>query len=341
MSVRYDVAVVGVASVVGETVLSLLDERGFPVGTLWALDDSDSSESRVEFRGAYIPVRSLADFDFSQVALAFFCAGEDIAARYAPKAAAAGCIVIDDSAQFRNEDDVPLVVPEINANAVADYHRRRIIANPNGCATLLLTTLKKIYDQVGIERINVATYQAVSGTGRPGMDELAEQTMSIFNMKGIANKVYPKQIAFNVLPMIGEPMENGYTREEMKMAWETRKILGENTLRVNATCVRVPVFFGHSMAVHLETREKISAEAARRVLAKTPGVELLDRSDEGAFPTAVSEAVGSDAVYVGRVREDITHPRGLDLWIVADNVRKGAALNCIQIAEILVKDYLS
>lgn len=341
MPAKYNVAVVGVTSVVGEAVLSLLAERDFPVETLYAVDSTAAAGGRVEFRDTYVQLQNVADFDFSQVQLAFFCAAEEIAALHVPRAVAAGCVAIDDSAQFRYEEDVPLVVPEVNVHALGHYRRRRIVANPNSCVTLLLVALKGIYDAVGVERINVATYQAVSGTGKMAMDELATQTMSIFNMKEVASKVYSKQIAFNVLPVVGDLLDNGFTREEMKMLWETRKILGDEAIQVNATCVRVPVFFGHSQAVHIETREKITAAAARHLLEKSPGVKLADRRKAGAYPTAVTEAVGTDAVHVGRVRNDLSHPRGLDLWIVADNVRKGAALNSIQIAEILVKDYLS
>ena len=321
--------------------MSLLLERDFPLGTLYAVDSAEAEVGRVEFRDGYLQVQSVTDFDFSRVQLAIFCAGEEIAARHVPRAAAAGCLVIDDSEQFRYEQDIPLVVPEVNVAALGQIRRRGIVANPDSCVTSLLVALKPIYDAVGIERINVATYQAVSGMGKAAMDELATQTMSIFNMKEVTSKVYSKQIAFNVLPMIGEALENGYTREEMKMLWETRKILEDEAIRINATCVRVPVFFGHSLAVHLETRENITAAEAGRLLEKTPGIKLMDGRAAGTYPTAVSDAVGSDAVYVGRVREDLSHRRGLDLWVVADNIRKGAALNSIQIAEILVKDYLS
>ncbi len=340
MSGKFNVAVVGVTSAAGEVALTLLAERNFPVGTLYALDDERAAGGRVEFGDGYTRIQDVAKFDFSQARIALFFAGEKAAAVHVPRAAAAGCIVIDDSEQFRYEQDVPLVVPEVNAFAIAQYLSRRIIANPNSCVTSLLVALTAIHDAVSIERINVATYQAVSGSGKKGMDELAAQTTDLFNMKTITSKVYPKQIAFNVLPVIGEILDNGYTREEMKMSWETRKILGDDSLQVNATCVRVPVFFGHSQAVYVETRAKITAAAARRLLEKSPGVKVLDGDKQGAYPTAVTEAVGKDGVYVGRLREDISHPRGLDLWIVADNVRKGAALNSIQIAEILVKDYL-
>jgi aspartate-semialdehyde dehydrogenase len=232
------------------------------------------------------------------------------------------------------------VVPEVNARELKDMGRRNIVANPSACVTLMLTALKQIYDVAGLERVNAVTYQAVSGMGRMAVDELANQSMAIFNMKGITSKVYPKQIAFNVLSVIGELMENGYTREEMKMQCESRKILADQSLKLNATCVLVPVFYGHSLALHIETREKLSVEQARQLLEKSPGVKLVEGRKVDAFPTPVTEAVGTDAVYVGRIREDVTHPRGLDLWIVADNVRKGVALNSIQIAEILVKDYL-
>jgi len=340
MPAKYNVAIVGTASVVGETLLALLAEREFPVATLYPLESAQYAGGRVEFGDAYVQVRDVAAFDFAQAHLAFFCAGEEIAALHVPRAAAAGCVVIDDSAQFRQVEDVPLVVPEVNGHVLAAYTRRGIIANPNSCVTSLLLVLKAIYDAAGIERLNVATYQAVSGNGKMAIDELASQTMAIFNMKPVATKVYPKQIAFNVLPFIGEYMENGYTREEMKMVWETRKVLEDETLRINATCVRVPVFFGHSQAVHIETRDKLAAAAARKLLEQSPGIELMNDGKQGDYPTAVTEAAGTDPVYVGRVRDDVSHPHGLDFWIVADNVRKGAALNCIQIAEILVKEYL-
>jgi aspartate-semialdehyde dehydrogenase len=340
MPSAYNVAIVGITSAVGETILAMLAERDFPVATLFALDGLEGAGGRVEFNETYVRLQDVAAFDFSHAHIAFFCAGEQISTLHAPRAAAAGCIVIDDSAQFRYEADVPLVVPEVNASAVAAYKKRGIIANPNSCVTLLVVALKAIHDAVGIKRINVATYQAVSGMGKAGMDELATQATSLFNMKGVVSKVYPKQIAFNVLPVIGELLDNGYSREEMKMVWETRKILGDDDIQVNATCVRVPVFYGHSQAVHVETRIKITVAAARRLLEKSPGVKLMDGKKPGAYPTAVTEAAGKDAVYVGRLREDISHDKGLDLWIVADNVRKGAALNSIQIAEILVKDYL-
>ncbi len=340
MSKTFDVAVVGATGAVGETIISILEERKFPVGTLYPLASARSAGSRVEFRGSYLKVQDLAQFDFSKVQIGLFSAGGDVSAIYAPKAAAAGCIVIDNTAHFRYEADIPLVVPEVNPHAIAQYPARNIIANPN-CSTIqMLVALKPIYDAVGITRINVCTYQAVSGTGKEAIEELAGQSAALLNASPIEPKVYPKQIAFNVLPQIDVFQDNGYTKEEMKMVWETQKIFEDANIKVNPTAARVPVFYGHSEAVHIETRDKISAAQARALLQKAPGVVVLDELKPGGYPTAVTESAGTDAVYVGRIREDISHPRGLDLWIVSDNVRKGAALNSIQIAEILIKDYL-
>ncbi len=340
MNNMIDVAVVGATGAVGEAIIAILEERNFPVGNLFPLASQRTAGSRIAFKGRQVRVGVLADFDFNKVRLGLFSAGAGVSAEYAPQAVAAGCVVIDNSSQFRNDDDIPLVVPEVNPHAVADYSARNIIANPN-CSTIqMVVALKPIHDAVGIERINVATYQSVSGTGREAMAELAGQTAALLSGKDIECNVYPKQIAFNVLPHIDVFMDNGYTREEMKMVWETRKIMGDDSIKVNATCVRVPVFFGHSEAVHLETREKLSADEARRLLVEAPGVVVMDEPGEVGYPTSVGESAGQDPVFVGRIREDLSHPRGLDLWVVSDNVRKGAALNSIQIAEILVKDYL-
>jgi aspartate-semialdehyde dehydrogenase len=249
-------------------------------------------------------------------------------------------VVIDNTSQFRYDDEIPLVVPEVNPEKVADYKNHGIIANPN-CSTIqMLVALKPIYDAVGITRINVATYQAVSGTGKEAIEELATQTANLLNTKPVKASVYPKQIAFNVLPQIDVFMDNGYTKEEMKMVWETRKIMGDESILVNPTAARVPVFFGHSEAVHIETKQKITAEQVRELLAKAPGVTLVDERVNGGYPTAVTESSGNDDVFVGRIREDISHPMGIDLWVVGDNVRKGAALNSVQIAEVLIRDYL-
>lgn len=336
----FDVAVVGATGAVGETMLSILAERKFPVGKVHALASERSAGKTVAFGNRELVVEDLAEFDFGKVQIGLFSPGASVSAQYAPKAAAAGCVVVDNTSQFRYDDDIPLVVPEVNPQAIAQYTQRGIIANPN-CSTIqMLVALKPIYDAVGIERINVATYQAVSGTGKEAIEELAQQTAALLNGKPVECKVYPKQIAFNVLPHIDAFMDNGYTKEEMKMVWETRKIFGDESIMVNPTTVRVPVFYGHSEAVHIETREKISAERARELLAIAPGVTVLDKREAGGYPTAVTESSGRDGVFVGRIREDISHPRGLDLWVVSDNVRKGAALNTIQIAEILAEEYL-
>ncbi|MCZ6577281.1 MAG: aspartate-semialdehyde dehydrogenase [Gammaproteobacteria bacterium] len=340
MSTQFDVAVLGATGVVGEAILSILAERAFPVGTVYALASSRSAGTQVAFADQRLTIHDVASFDFSLVQIGLFSAGASVSAEYAPKAAASGCIVIDNTSRFRYDDDVPLVVPEVNAAAIGDYQQRGIIANPN-CSTIqLVVALKPIYDAVGIERINVCTYQSVSGTGKDAIDELSSQTVSLLSGKPVEPRVYPKQIAFNVLPCIDEFEDNGYTKEEMKLVWETQKILGDKSIKVNPTTARVPVFVGHSEAVHLETREKLTLDAAREVLRAAPGVEVMDERQARGYPTAVTEAANHDAVFVGRIREDITHPRGLNLWVVADNVRKGAALNSVQIAEYLVKDYL-
>ncbi|MCD2451001.1 aspartate-semialdehyde dehydrogenase [Methylicorpusculum oleiharenae] len=340
MTKLYNVAVVGATGAVGEAMLSILEERNFPVGEVYALASSRSEGKRIHFKGSYLKVQDLADFDFSKVQIGLFSPGASVSAEYAPKAAAAGCIVIDNTSQFRYDDDIPLVVPEVNAHRIADYKNRGIIANPN-CSTIqMLVALKPIYDAVGIDRINVCTYQAVSGTGKEAIEELVQQTAALLNGKPAQSSVYPKQIAFNVLPQIDVFMDNGYTKEEMKMVWETRKIMEDENIQVNPTAVRVPVFYGHSEAVHIETRKKIDVDTVRKLLARAPGVTVMDARKDGGYPTAVTESSGHDNVFVGRIREDISHPLGLDLWVVGDNVRKGAALNSVQIAEELVKNYI-
>jgi len=341
MSKTVDVAVVGATGAVGETMLSILEQRNFPVGKLYALASERSAGKTIMFKGRPVMVENLADFDFSKTQIGLFSPGASVSEIYAPKAGKAGCIVIDNTSQFRYDDDIPLVVPEVNPQAIAQYRNRHIIANPN-CSTIqMLVALKPIYDAAGIERINVCTYQAVSGTGKEAIDELASQTARLLNGQPAECKVYPKQIAFNVLPHIDVFQENGYTKEEMKMVWETHKIMGDENIQVNPTCVRVPVFYGHSEAVHIETREKITAEQARKLLSKAPGVVVMDKRANGGYPTPVGDAAGKDPVYVGRIREDISHPRGLNLWVVSDNLRKGAALNSVQIAEELLKSHLN
>ena len=340
MSKTYDVAVVGATGAVGETMMRVLEERDFPVGNLYPLASERSAGKTIQFKGKNIRIENLADFDFSKVQIGLFSAGGSISAEYAPKAAAAGCVVIDNTSHFRYDDEIPLVVPEVNPGKIAEYKTRGIIANPN-CSTIqMLVALKPIYDAVGIERINVATYQAVSGTGKEAIEELAVQTRDLLNGQPIKTEVYPKQIAFNALPHIDVFLENGYTKEEMKMVWETKKIFGDDSIVVNPTCVRIPVFYGHSEAVHIETRDKISAEQVTELLNKAPGVVVLDTREAGGYPTAVTEAVDKNETFVGRIREDISHPRGIDMWVVADNVRKGAATNSVQIAEELIKHYL-
>ena len=340
MTKKYNVAVVGATGAVGETMLSILSERKFPVDKVFALASRRSAGSRVEFDGNPLMVQDTAEFDFSQADIGLFSAGASVSKVYAPVAAQANCIVIDNTSQFRYDDDIPLVVPEVNPRALSDYVTRGIIANPN-CSTIqMVVALKPIHDAVGVERVNVATYQAVSGTGKDAIEELAAQTTAILNAKPLQCEVYPKQIAFNVLPHIDVFMDNGYTKEEMKMVWETRKIMDDDSIEVNPTAVRVPVFYGHSEAVHIETREKISAHEVRQLFKNSPGVAVIDEHEDGGYPTAVTEGAGRDAVYVGRIREDISHPRGVNFWVVSDNVRKGAALNSIQIAERLVSEHL-
>jgi aspartate-semialdehyde dehydrogenase len=332
---QYRVAVVGATGAVGETMLNILAERQFPVSEVIALASARSAGSKVKFGNRELVVRDLDTFDFSGVDYGFFSAGGKVSAVHAPRAAQAGCVVIDNTSQFRYDDDVPLVVSEVNPQD-AFQRPRGIIANPN-CSTMqMLVALAPIHRAVGIARINVATYQSVSGAGRSGMEELGRQTAELLNFKAISPKKFPMQIAFNLIPHIDDFQDNGYTKEEMKMVWETRKILGDARIEVNPTAVRVPVFFGHSEAVHIETRDKITVEQARDLLSKAPGVVVVDERKPGGYPTPVTHAAGKDPVFVGRIREDISHPRGLNLWVVSDNIRKGAALNAIQIGEVLI-----
>ena len=334
MSKTYDVAVVGATGAVGECMLDILASRNFPVGKVYALASERSAGKTVAFGRQELAVENLADFDFGKAQIGLFSPGTSVSAVYAPKAGAAGCVVIDNTSQFRYDDDVPLVVSEVNPHAIAQ-RPRGIIANPN-CSTMqMLVALAPIHRAVGIERINVATYQSVSGAGRSGLEELGTQTAHLLNFKDAAPRKFPVQIAFNLIPHIDDFQDNGYTKEEMKMVWETRKILEDASIQVNPTAVRVPVFYGHSEALHIETREKITVEVARRLLSSAPGVVVVDERKPGGYPTPATHAAGKDPVFVGRIREDISHPRGLDLWVVSDNIRKGAALNAIQIGELL------
>ena len=337
---QYNVAMVGATGAVGEALLAILEERGFPVAELVPLASERSAGSTVGFAGRQIGVRDLAKYDFAGIDIAFFSAGGSVSREHAPRAAAAGAVVIDNTSEFRYVDDIPLVVSEVNPHAIAEYTNRNIIANPN-CSTMqMLVALAPIHRAAGIERINVATYQSVSGAGRSGMEELGRQTAELLNFHEVAPEKFPAQIAFNVIPHIDVFLDNGYTKEEMKMVWETRKILEDDSIQVNPTCVRVPVFYGHSEAVHIETREEIDAATARGLLEQAEGVVVVDERKPGGYPTPVGNAAGKDPVFVGRIRDDISHPNGLDLWIVSDNIRKGAALNAVQVAEILVRDYL-
>jgi aspartate-semialdehyde dehydrogenase len=330
----FNIAIAGATGAVGEMLLSILKERKFPVGELVPLASERSAGSKVDFGNQKITVRNLADYDFDGIDIAFFSAGGSVSREHVPRAAAAGALVIDNTSEFRYEDDVPLVIAEVNPDAIAGYKARNIIANPN-CSTMqLLVALAPIHRAAGIERINVATYQSVSGTGHRALEELGRQTAALLNFQDVEPEVYPVQIAFNVIPHGGDFTDNGYTMEEMKIVWETRKILEDDSIQVNPTSVRVPVFYGHSEAVHIETKRKITADEARAILKKAPGLVVVDERRAGGYPTPVTHAAGKDAVYVGRIRDDISHPRGLDLWVVSDNIRKGAALNAVQIAEI-------
>ncbi len=340
MTRTYDIAVVGATGVVGESMLEILSECDLPVGKIYALASERSIGKTVSFGHRELEVENLADFDFSKAQIGLFSAGGSISEEFAPRAVAAGCVVVDNTSHFRYDDDIPLVVPEVNPDAIAGYTTRGIIANPN-CSTIqMVVALKPIYDAVGIERINVCTYQAVSGAGRSAVEELVRQTTTLLNGRPMELEGDAKQIAFNAIPHIDVFLDNRYTKEEMKMVWETRKILDDEEILVNPTAVRIPVFFGHSEAVHIETRDRISAADVSQLLAGAPGLELLDGVKTGEYPTAVTESSGADPVFVGRIREDISHPRGINLWVVADNIRKGAALNSVQIAEILAKNYL-
>ncbi|CAM3587273.1 aspartate-semialdehyde dehydrogenase [Vibrio aquimaris] len=336
MSQKYNVAILGATGAVGETILEVLQERKFPVGDIFLLASERSEGKTYRFNGKTVQVENVENFDWSQAHIGLFSAGGDLSAKWAPIAADDGVIVIDNTSNFRYDYDVPLVVPEVNPEAIAEFRNRNIIANPN-CSTIqMLVALKPIQDAVGIERINVSTYQSVSGAGKSGVDELAGQTAKLLNGMPAENEQFSQQIAFNCLPQIDKFMDNGYTKEEMKMVWETQKIFNDSTIMVNPTCVRVPVFYGHAEAVHIETRSPIDAQEVVNLLEQTEGIEVFHGAD---FPTQVRDGGGKDHVMVGRIRNDISHHSGINLWVVADNVRKGAATNAVQIAEVLIRDY--
>lgn len=334
MTTLFNVAIVGATGLVGETLLELLEEREFPIGELLLIASEDSAGAKIRFAGKSHQVKTIEHADWSKIDFAFFSAGREVSLEHAPIAAKAGALVIDNSTAFRMDSDVPLVVPEVNPEALSSIPRN-IIANPN-CSTIqMVVALKPLHDAATLTRINVCTYQAVSGTGKAAIEELASQTAQLLNGMKTTKEVYPAQIAFNCFPHIDDFEENGYTKEEMKIVNETRKILGDDTLSVNPTAVRVPIFYGHSEAVHIETKKKLTADQARKLLKKAPGVKVIDKQQNAGYPTPVEQGVGTDDVYVGRIREDLSHEHGLDLWVVADNIRKGAALNSIQIAEHL------
>ncbi|MCH1554585.1 MAG: aspartate-semialdehyde dehydrogenase [Pseudomonadales bacterium] len=332
-----NIAIVGATGAVGEAMLELLASRDFPVGELTLLASERSAGTRLPFKEKSLTVKDLAQFDFTGIDIAMFSAGGDVSADYAPKAAAAGCVVIDNTSHFRRDEDIPLIIPEVNLHALDGYKARNIIANPN-CSTIqMLVALKPIMDAAGLSRINVATYQAVSGAGKSGIEELAGQSAKLLNAQDIEPEVFGKQIAFNAVPHIDDFQDNGFTKEEMKMIWETHKIFENDDVQVSPTCVRIPAFYGHSEAVYVETKSQIDADAVRVLLSGAPGIKVIDTRERGGYPTAVTDAAGEDPVFVGRIRNDIMNPLGLHLWIVSDNIRKGAALNSLQIAEALLE----
>ena len=336
---KLNIAVVGATGAVGETMISILQERDFPIENLYPLASVRSAGKTVFYKNRPVEVLDINFFNFADADIAFFSAGSKVSEQWAPVAVENGCLVIDNTSFFRYEEDIPLVVPEVNPHRIADYKNRGIIANPN-CSTIqMVVALKPIYDAVGISRINVATYQSVSGTGSKAISELINQVGELLNGRSVKPEVYSQQIAFNVIPHIDDFLENGYTREEMKMVWETRKIFEDEEIKVNPTAVRVPVLYGHSEAIHLELKSPLTAEQARKLLSNAPGVKVVDNLSKLQYPTVISNATGHDDVFVGRIRNDISHPQGLNLWVVADNIRKGAATNAIQIAEIYHRDY--
>jgi aspartate-semialdehyde dehydrogenase len=338
MDRQFAIAIVGATGLVGETLIRVLEERDFPLARLYPLASDRSLGRSVTLRGASYPVLELSDFDFAQCDFALFSAGAAVSREHVPRALAAGCMVIDNTAEFRYREDVPLVVPEVNPEVLEGFGASGIVANPNSATIQLVVVLKPLHDEAQLERVDVATYQSVSAAGREAVEELARQSVAALSGKGLPETHGTgKPIAFNCVPHIDAFQENGYTREEMKIVWETRKILSEPRLRVNATAVRVPVFYGHSEVVHLETQRPLSAVRARELLQNAPGVTVLDELRPGGYPTAATEAANRDTVYVGRIREDLAPDRGLNLWIVADNVRKGAATNIVQIAEALAR----
>jgi aspartate-semialdehyde dehydrogenase len=339
MAREFNVAVAGATGAVGTQMVQCLEERNFPVKLLRPLASERSLGKSVIFRGREVPVEVLGEKSFEGIEIALFSAGGSTSLKYGPIAAASGAVVVDNSSAFRMEPDIPLVVPEVNPQDIALYTKRGIIANPN-CSTIqMVVVLKPIHDAARIKRVVVSTYQAVSGTGQKAVNELAEQVRALLAGAEPKIKVYPYRIAFNVFPHIDVFLENGYTKEEMKMVLETRKIMGDDSIRVSATAARVPVFYGHSEAVNIETEKKITPDEVRALLAQAPGVKVVDDPANRLYPMPL-DAAGQDLTLVGRIREDTSIANGIDLWIAADNIRKGAATNAVQIAEILGEKYL-
>ena len=336
---QYNVAVAGATGAVGNEMVKVLEERNFPVKNLTLLASSRSVGKTMSFHGQDVDVQELKEDSFKDIDIGLFSPGGAISTKFAPIAAASGCVVIDNTSAFRMDPDIPLVVPEVNEHAIAQHTKRGIISNPN-CSTIqMVVALKPLYDVAKIKRVVVSTYQAVSGTGQKAIKELEEQVLAIYNMKPIEKKVYPHQIAFNILPHIDSFLESGYTKEEMKMVNETKKIMEDYSIAVTATTVRVPVFFGHSESVNVEFESEMTPDMARALLKKAPGVKVVDNPSKNLYPLAL-EAAGKDDTFVGRIRVDDTVKYGLNMWIVADNIRKGAALNAVQIAESLIAKYL-
>jgi aspartate-semialdehyde dehydrogenase len=336
----FNVAIAGATGAVGNQMISCLEERNFPVKSIKFLASSRSVGRKLTFRGSEIAVEELKETSFKGIDIALFSAGGGTSEKFAPFAANDGCIVVDNSSAWRMDPEVPLVVPEVNPHAVAQFRNKGIIANPN-CSTIqMVVSLNPLHKEYGIKRIVVSTYQAVSGTGKKAIDELDFQTRAILNFKAFENKVYPHTIAFNCLPHIDVFLENGYTKEEMKMVHETRKILEDDTIGVTATTVRVPVFYGHSESINIETKTKVTAQEVKALLERTTGVKVVDDPGNNVYPLAI-DAAGQDLTLVGRIRDDESIENGINLWVVADNIRKGAATNAVQIAEILAKEYLT
>ena len=337
---QFNIAVAGATGAVGNQMISCLEERNFPIKSIKFLASSRSVGRKLKYKGRNIAVEELTENSFKGIDIALFSAGGGTSEKFSPYAANDGCVVIDNSSAWRMDPEVPLVVPEVNPHAVAQFRNKGIIANPN-CSTIqMVVPLHPLHQEYGIKRIVVSTYQAVSGTGKKAIDELDSQTRAILNFKEHENKVYPHTIAFNCLPHIDVFLENGYTKEEMKMVHETRKILEDDTIGVTATTVRVPVFFGHSESINIETKKKVSALEVRALLERAPGVKVVDNPLNNIYPLAI-DAAGQDLTLVGRIRDDESIENGINMWVVADNIRKGAATNAVQIAEILTKEYLS